>query len=201
MKTFYLIALMVVTAGTAAHAQSNTNATPQPLRLTDVYSDSADLDWVARTGTFRGHVRVINPDLKLTCERLVADVLGTGRINHVVAETNVVIDVKDSKDQAMEATGDKAVYVYEVQNGATNDTVTLTGNPLVRDAHGTQAGDSIVWDRVNNIFHFTNPHMVFTNAFNDVPAGTNNLTAPKKQLPPGTTENIDGTGGVGGPRF
>jgi lipopolysaccharide export system protein LptA len=180
MKTFCLIALMVVTAGTAARAQSNTNAAPQALRLTDVYADSAELNWAGRTGTFRGHVRVINPDLKLTCEWLVADVMGTGRINHIVAETNVVIDVKDSKGQAMQATSDKAVYVYEVQNGVTNETVTLTGNPLVSDAHGTQAGDPIVWDRVNNVFRFTNPHMVFTNAFNDVPAGTNNSTAPKQ---------------------
>ena len=29
----------------------------------------------------------------------------------------------------MHATGDKAVYDYSVQNGVTNETVTLTGNP------------------------------------------------------------------------
>ncbi len=48
--------------------------------------------------------------------------------NHIVAETNVVIDATDDKGQKMHATGEKTVYVFAVQNGVTNETVTLTGN-------------------------------------------------------------------------
>ena len=51
----------------------------------------------------------------------------------------------------MHATGDKAVYDYDVQDGVTNETVTLTGNPQVENAQGRMTGDPIIWDRANNI--------------------------------------------------
>ena len=68
--------------------------------------------------------------MKLTCALLVADLPQSGgRLNHIVAETNVVIDAKDDEGQPIHATSDKTVYDYNVQNGVTNETVTLTGNP------------------------------------------------------------------------
>jgi lipopolysaccharide export system protein LptA len=199
MKTFCLmIALMVVAAGTAARAQSNTNAAPSLLRVKDIYSDSADFDWLGHTVTNRGNVRVIAPDMKLTCALLTADFSQTGwHLSHIVAETNVVMDATDSKGQPIHATGDQAVYVYDVQNGVTNDTVTLTGNPQpqVIDARGIQSADVIVWDRANNSYHFSGNYHFGPNT-NNVPAGTNapaatnEITATKIKLPPGADTNF-----------
>ena len=70
-----------------------------------------------------------DPEIKLHCEWLVADLPQTGGAStNIVAETNVVIDATDDKGQKMHATGDKAVYVYAVENGVTNEMVTLTGH-------------------------------------------------------------------------
>ena len=193
MKTFCLIALVAVTAGLAARAQSNTNAAPPFLRVTDIYSDSADFDWLGHTATNRGNVRVIAPDMKLTCALLIADLPQSGGgLNHVVAETNVVLDAKDSNGKPIHATGDRAVYVYSVENGVTNDTVTLTGNPQpqVVVPEGTNVADVIVWDLANKSYHWFGNYHFIANPDYTPAAATNNPTAPKINLPTGADTNF-----------
>jgi lipopolysaccharide export system protein LptA len=201
MKYFSLI-MIAVLSGWMVYAQTDAampsspasattnspDATRPPRAPKRIDSDSADFDLSGHQAIYRGHVRVDDPEMKLTCGLLVADVPPAGgRPNHIVAETNVVIDFTDTKGQTNHATGDKAVYLYNVQNGVTNDTVTLTGNPQMENAQGTQAGDVIIWDRANSKIHFDNPHMIFRQSLNDAVADTNSaaagsnvLSAPKK---------------------
>lgn len=203
MRNIYLIVLITLTAAWTSRAQTNTNAVdeilalvttnapvpkPQPPRQpTRIESDSVDFDLTAHRAIYRGHVRVEDPEMKLNCEWLTADLPQEGgRINHIVAETNVVADFTDEKGQMMHATGDKAVYVYDMQNGVTNETVTLTGNPELENAQGKSTGDVIVWDRARNHLDITNPKIVFhqningaTADTNSPPTMTNKLTAPK----------------------
>jgi lipopolysaccharide export system protein LptA len=203
MKTFCLIAVMAVTVGTAARAQSNTNAALLSPRLMHIDSDRQDIDGNGHTVTCSGNVHASEPGLNLTCALLTADLPQSGgRVSHIVAETNVVIDVTDAKNQPMHATGDKAVYFYSVQNGVTNETITLTAltnnpQPRVEDTQGTQTADVIIWDRANNGFHFIG-NFHFEPKPNGAPAGTNappattnELAAPKTNLPPGTIDNVD----------
>jgi len=201
MKTFCLIALMAVTAGTAARAQSNSIAALLSPRLMHIDSDRQDIDGNGRTVTCSGNVHASEPGLNLTCALLTADLPQSGgRLSHIVAETNVVIDTTDKKGQTTHVTGDKAVYVYNVQNGVTNETVTLTGNPQpqVENAQGTMVADVIVWDRASNSYRFSgNYHLVSGQNFG-VPADTNAPTAttnnpamPKTDFPPGTIQDID----------
>ena len=202
MKNVYLIGLIVLAGVWTSRAQTNTNAVdeilalvttnapvpkPQPPRQpTRIESESVDFDLTAHRAIYHGHVRVDDPEMKLNCEWLTADLPQEGgRINHIVAETNVVTDFTDEKGQTMHATGDKAVYVYDVQNGVTNETVTLTGNPVLENAQGKSTGDMIVWDRARNHLDITNPKIVFhqningaTAGTNSPPATTNKLTAP-----------------------
>jgi len=175
VKTIYLIALITVTAGMAARAQSDTNATSQLLRVTDIHSDSAVFDGNGHTVTYFGNVRVSDPDMKLICAVLIADLPPSGgRVNHIVAETNVVMDATDSKGQPVHATSAKAVYDFQVKDAVTNETVTLTGNPQpqVEIAQGTNTADVIVWDRANNGFHFSGNYH-FSPNLNAAPANTN----------------------------
>jgi lipopolysaccharide export system protein LptA len=196
--------LLTATGGSLLRAQTNTEtkisvtatnkakaAPAAPRAPTQIYSDSFVYDPKnARTATYIGHVRVDDPQMKLTCARLIVDLPQPGgRINRIVAETNVVIDSVDDKGQTNLATSDKAVYDYSVQNGVTNETVTLTGNPQpqMENAQGTQAADAIVWDRASGgIRFYGNYHMVSHQNFGDMtgstnsPAtGTNKLSAPK----------------------
>src|SRR5258708_2206300 len=196
MNFFYFIAIAAL-CGLSIRAQTNvvvpTNSVPSILRssataedgrLTHIDSDGADFDMNGRTAIYRGNVRVNDPGMKLTCAWLVADLPQSGRMNHIVAETNVVIDFTNEKGDTIHATGDKAVYNYKVQNGATNETVTLTGNPSAENAQGTLTGDEIVWDRANNQLHATNQKMIFRQNLNDAaktnsPATTNQLSPTK----------------------
>jgi lipopolysaccharide transport protein LptA len=203
MKLFSLIIIagwcsLTVHAQTNATAQSfpattatNSPVTAPPTRPpTRIDSDTVDFDLTGHEATYRGHVRVDDPEMKLTCAWLVADVpQADGRPDHIVAETNVVIDFTDTKGQTNHATSDKAVYLYNVQNGVTNETVTFTGNAKIENAQGTLTGEPIFWDRVNNHLHADNQKMILRQNLNSAPADTNSLPA-KTNFPPGTIENI-----------
>jgi len=166
----------------ASATTNSPDATRPPRAPTRIDSDnSADFDLNGHQAIYRGHVRVDDPEMKLTCAWLVADVPPAGgHPSHIVAETNVVIDFTDTKGQTNHATSDKAVYLYNVQNGVTNETVTLTGNPQMENAQGTQAGDVIIWYRTDNKIHFDNPHMILRQNLNGATADTNS--------PPATVE-------------
>ncbi len=192
MKRFILVAA-IAWFNLAAGAQTNTTGTlPVSPRLTLISSDQGDFDLAGHEAIYRGHVRVDDPQMKLTCEQLIADVpQGGGHVNHIVAETNVVIDFIDNKGQTNHATGDKAVYVYSEQGGVTNETVTLTGNPQMENAQSTLTGDPIVWDRQNNHLSATNQKMILRQNLSGLAAGTNAPPPEKTNLPPGPVENTD----------
>ena len=116
-----------------------------------INSEHVDFDLAGRHAVYLGNVHVDDPQMKLTCEELIADFPQSGgHIDHLVAQTNVVMDSVDEKGQTNHATSDKAVYDYKVVNGVTNETVTLTGNAKVESAQGWLTGEPIIWDRVNN---------------------------------------------------
>jgi lipopolysaccharide transport protein LptA len=184
------LCLMLIAAGGCllVQAQTNTGGTlPTARGPTLISSASADFDLAGHEATYHGHVHVDDPQMNLVCEKLVADVPEAGgHVNHIVAETNVVIDFTDTKGQTNHATSDKAVYIYEEQGGATNETVTLTGNPQIENAKGTLTGDVIVWDRLNNHMSASNQRMVFRQNFSGLMSDTN---PPPAASPPATTNS------------
>jgi lipopolysaccharide export system protein LptA len=197
----YRFVVIAVLGGLMGRAQTNPPGTPPaPRAPTLIHADSADFDLNGHQAIYHRHVRVDDPQMKLTCERLVADMpQAGGRPNHIVAETNVVIDFTDTKGQTNHATGDKTVYVYSEQGGVTNVTVTLTGDPQpqMENAQGLQVSDVIIWSRENTNFHLRfigNYHMVSYQKPGEVMTDTNlPVTAVKTNLPPGTVENTDRT--------
>lgn len=185
VKIFCFITFFALANVRGLPAQTNTpDATRAPTRID---SDSVDFDMTVRQAVYRGHVCVDDPQMKLTCAHLIADLPPSGgHMNHIVAETNVVIDFTDDKGQTNHATSDKAVYDYGVRGAVTNETVTLTGHPQVENAQSTLTGEPIVWDRANNHFSAVNETMVFRQSLdsamtrtNPPAANTNKLSAPK----------------------
>ena len=187
MKRLCLILMLAAGCGPSARAQTSTNAIDeivalvttnpppaQPHPPTRINSDSWDFDGKSQQSIYRGHVHVDDPRMRLTCEHLIANLPGSGgRPNHIVAETNVVIDFVDDKGQTNHATSDKAVYDYNVQGVTTNETVVLTGRPRVENVQWTLTGEPIVWDRANNHFSATNEVMVFHQSITGPVAATN----------------------------
>jgi lipopolysaccharide transport protein LptA len=182
MKIIYTIAIAALCYENV-HAQTNlieaatnsapaVNSTPRP--PTRIDSDSADFDMNSkvRKAFYHGHVVVTDPQMKLTCMELVADIPQAGHISHIVAETNVVIDFADDRGQTNHVTSDKAVYDYHVLNGLTNETVTFTGSPRVENAQSIITAEPIVWDRTKGMFHFSNQKMIFKQSLNFMPTNS-----------------------------
>jgi lipopolysaccharide export system protein LptA len=125
--------------------------------------------------TYSDQVRVTDPQMKLTCDWAKANFSGDWKqATNVVAETNVVVDYIDPKGQKGRALGDKAVYLFQVQNGITNETVTLTGNPpeILQDTNHYLTGSAIVYDLMTRRMIASNSTIVYFRGTNG-PAGSN----------------------------
>jgi lipopolysaccharide transport protein LptA len=142
---------------TTNHPPTPTNSPTQPRMQGPIKISSdgpADFDLNNHWVTYSDHVIVTNAEVRMTCEWLKANLPQTGDLTNIVAETNVVVDFTDEKGQKSRATGHKGVYFYHVENGVTNQTITLTGTPdkkpKLDQAQGTLTGDSIIWNLVTH---------------------------------------------------
>jgi len=105
--------------------------------------------------------------------------LSGGRPDKIVADKHVVIDFTDEKGQTNHATGDQAVYTYNVTNSETNELVELTGNPVLENESGTLTGDAIIWDRTRGTLTARNQRMEFRSVVTPAIAPTNLLSNPE----------------------
>ena len=81
--------------------------------------------------------------------------------------------------EVVDGVGDKAVYVYGVEAGATNDLLTLTGNPATLNmTNGAVRSKTILYDRAKNIVRTPGYSISFTNKAE----GSNVLLLPKGKL-------------------
>lgn len=127
----------------------STNAAPKG--ATEIFSDSGEFDLKTRVAVYLGNVRVVDPQMRLRCEMLTVVVPEQGgRVDHIVAETNVVIDAADNEGNPVRATSQMAVYTYKVENSVTNELIELTGDPYVDSKAAKGFAEKIVWDRVQN---------------------------------------------------
>ena len=162
MKTI-LILLLSFGAG-AGWAQTNAPALKMaPANKMVIQSKTAYYDNNTHETIFLDDVRVNDPKIKLQCERLAVIIPQKGEhLSHLVAETNVVIDMIDD-GQARHLTAHRATYEYRVVNSVTNETVVFTGlpdqKPLITMPDGSvMSSEPITWDRVANRIKFSEFH-------------------------------------------
>jgi lipopolysaccharide export system protein LptA len=168
------------TNSVSATAETNHPAALRPAKeKITIHSDGAEhISLLGHWATYQDHVFVTGDRWKMTCEWLIANLPQTGGPTNIVAETNVIGDFVDEKDQKWHVTGDKGVYAYHVVNGVTNETVTLTGHPP-RVEEGadtnTMTGDVIIYDVIAKLVTVTNSTGVFWNNHSESGAlfGTN----------------------------
>ena len=154
-----------------APAAKTKAADNKPKPPTEIDSDAADFDLNAHLATYRNHVVVTDPKVRLTCEwMLVILPSGGEHLSHVVATTNVVVDFTNEQGEKYHVTAAQAVYDYKVVNTVTNETVTFTGNPVVDTTNSTIYSEPMVWDRAANKFHFTEPRMISKDTGTNGPA-------------------------------
>lgn len=206
MKYFYFIISFFVFAW-ISHAQTNVNTNgvnallalvttnpPAPSPLNGLMptrgpikieaAGPAVFDINGHWVTYSDNVRVTDAQMELTCEWLEHNLPQNGEtITNIVARTNVVIDFTQKNGQKAHGTGDKAVYFFHVQNGVTNDTITLTGNPpMVQEGPNQLTGDAIIYDLMTGFVTTKGPiqgEFWPTNSS----ASKTNLTAAKTNQP------------------
>jgi lipopolysaccharide transport protein LptA len=174
-----LFRLLLVIAALSVRAQTNppaenftttnqiltavsTNAPAKPLE-THIFSDTFYADLKKRVGIYSGNVRVTDQEMKLACDVLTVKVsTNGGRADTLIAEGRVKIEAADDKGKPVHISSDKALYEYKVANGATNETITWTGNIFVKSDMFTGSSEQLVWDRINGSISGTNNAQTIT---------------------------------------
>jgi lipopolysaccharide export system protein LptA len=180
MKLFCLI-LLIMGGGLAVRAQTNA-----PIDLTDIHSDTGQFYPMKHQAVYSSHVRVDNPQLKLTGEWLVADLPYEGHPDRrILVTTNVVIDLEGEKDQKWHVTCEQALYDYQQQISGTNETITLTGNARAKSEQVTVTGEPLIYNLATKMFSGSNYETIFNSSAinllgtNIARAKTNQMSAPK----------------------
>jgi lipopolysaccharide export system protein LptA len=166
---------------TSAKTNQPAASRPQREKITIHSEGPYQMDLNERWVTYQDRVRMTAGQMVMTCEWLLANLpQGSEHITNIVAQTNVIGDFIDEKNQKWHVTGDKGVYAYHVVDGVTNETLTLTGNPPEIEEGldtNTMTGDAIIYNLVTRKVTIQNPTSVFWYATNS-PAGTNSI-APR----------------------
>jgi lipopolysaccharide export system protein LptA len=118
-------------------------------RFAELFSD----EYVLRpqVALFEGKVRFEHPQRRLSCDHLaVHSGEGDPKNERLVAEHSVDFDLMSADGQKVHGTCQKAVYNYGVMGGMTNDTVELTGSPVLQTTNGTIQNSIIIMDRIQN---------------------------------------------------
>jgi len=198
MKPFFLFLLLVLAATVraeekptpAAAAVTNADAAAaktlgelkSPIVIT---SRSSVVNLRSNVVVYFGNVRVTETNMSLLCEYLIAVMPQRGgRIESILAQTNVVMDMTDEKGEKVHGTGEKLLYTYRATETETNEVIELSGNPWIETARGSTKADVITYDRITGMVRFQNPQMTIqqegniTNFLSNPLLGTN---APKRK--------------------
>ncbi|MFO1488978.1 MAG: LptA/OstA family protein [Verrucomicrobiota bacterium] len=145
---------------TNAAAHPPANRPPKERPPTRIRSDHAEVDLKNRVVVYNGHVIVVDPEMTMNCDQLTASVpTNSTQVDHIIAKGKVKIEGTDNKGRPLNARGDMAIYDFNIVNGVTNKTMTLTGNVYIDSALGKGTADPIVWDLVNDKIHMENQDM------------------------------------------
>jgi len=143
---FFIGLMALVTATLSAHAAAPANEEPKkkssgggfelskkdPIYIT---SDWMEVDQVKNTITYKGRVVMVQADMTMRSETLVAHYdPEMKRMSQIVAEGKVNTTQGDRV-----ATGEKAVFDEKAK------TVTLTGNPVMRQGNSQVSGTRVIY--------------------------------------------------------
>ena len=113
-----------------------------------IESRSSVFDLKSNQVVYLGNVRVEATNMVLRCDFLTAAMPARGgKIERVLARTNVVIDLTGAKGEKLRATSEQAVYAYTVAGGQTNEIIELTG---ATNSWTFSVGDFVQWAALSN---------------------------------------------------
>jgi lipopolysaccharide export system protein LptA len=127
--------------------------TNSPVEFADIYSETYTV--TTNTALFRGGVRIVHPRLNWVCQTMNVDSPNPNSKDvTMTAEEAVEFNLKSRTDQDrienVHGTCNHAVYSYAVTPSSTNDTMTLTGNPILETTNGIIKNKVLILDCANN---------------------------------------------------
>ena len=188
MKTWPLFLCLLVSAAQAAQETANplaiasTNAAAAAAALKSpivITSRTSEVNLRSNVVVYLGDVRVTEDTMSLTSDFLVASMPQKGgRIERILAETNVVLNMTDERGQKVHGRGERLLYSYRATETETNEVVELSGNPVIETDQGKTSADVITFDRMTGRVRFQNPHMQI-----EQEGSLTNLLSPTSLLP------------------
>jgi lipopolysaccharide export system protein LptA len=129
------------------------NTGPSTNEFADIYSETYTV--TTNTAQFRGGVRIIHPRLNWVCQTMNVDSPNPNSKDvTMTAEQGVEFNLEtgsaDNQLQDVHGTCNHAVYNYAITPSGTNDTMTLTGNPILETTNATIKNKVIILDCANN---------------------------------------------------
>ena len=118
---------------------TNASSTNEVLKI---FSDHFELRFNSNIVIYTGHVRALDPQMNLDCEKLTAKYATNGVIENILAEDNVVLTTTNHD----RATSERATYA--VTNG--NELIELTGHPHWSDGQSELDGEIFLFNRGEN---------------------------------------------------
>jgi lipopolysaccharide export system protein LptA len=152
---------------------------PAAPEFADIFSESYTV--TTNTAYFEGGVRIIHPRLNWVCETMNVESSNPNSNVTMVAEQRVEFDLQSGtntdKGQDIHGTCDRAVYNYAITPSGTNDTMTLTGNPILETTNSVITNNIIVVDCANNKLMAPGRYRIYGTA-NASPIPTNSFRLP-----------------------
>lgn len=125
-----------------------TNTPVAPEGGAEITASKARFELKTRETTYWGNVWILVPPMELTCTHLTARLqTNSTHPESIVASSNVVVLMREPGGATYTNWSEKAVYTFKPDGSQTNETLVLTGSPVVIKWEAkTSTADSITWD-------------------------------------------------------
>lgn len=120
---------------------------------TNQFAELFSEEYVVRpqVALFEGKVRLLHPQITMSCDHLaVHSAADKEKGQSLVAEHSVIFDLLSTDGRKVHGTCQNALYDYSVTRGRTNDSLEMTGNPVLETTNGTVQNSVLVLDRAQN---------------------------------------------------
>jgi len=158
--------------------------TNTPAEFAEIFSERYTV--TTNTAHFQDGVHIVHPRLNWVCQTMdVNSPDPTKKDVTMVAEQAVEftlkLDAEGENTQIVHGTCDRAVYNYAVTPKGTNDTMTLTGNPILQSTNATITNKIIVIDCANNKLVAPGPYRIYGTNAAVIPTNAFQVSSPKKK--------------------
>ena len=137
----------------ASEAGNMAGPTEPSAAATNQYAEIFSREYVFRPqiGLFEGEVRLVHPQMTMVCDHMAMHSgAGAEKAQHLTAEHSVIFDLVNTEGEKVHGTCQKADYDYSVVDGHTNDTIQLTGDPVLQTTNGSIRNATLILDRTQN---------------------------------------------------